>query len=141
MDEKLKALLARTNLDELAPTTSQTLDYNQPVATAAASKPVEMRSTTDPLQVRFAGADMIDKLQEPRVGGKLRLFALVFLAGPFIAAGLMLLNVSWFDPVNGGLRPLASATAWLRSGLGTAVSAAFIGVPAWLVLRRKPAGG
>jgi len=52
---------------------------------------VGIRSTTDPLQINFASADMAGALQKPTTKPFVKVFAWTFLAGPFMAYALMML--------------------------------------------------
>lgn len=96
MDPNLKDLLAQTNLDDLLQSNAPQRDYNQPVATPLPAPVDPARSTTDPLQVHFASANVVGGLRSDHpVSGRLKMFALVFIGGPTILTGLILLEVVW----------------------------------------------
>jgi hypothetical protein len=93
-DAELRRL---TNIDELlgAPVIESKAEL--PAAPAMGEKnpdsdqPMPLRSTTDPLQVYFASADIAGGLQKPTTKPFVKAFAWIFLAGPFIAYALMML--------------------------------------------------
>lgn len=99
MDPKLKDLIAQTNLGDLLQSDAPQRDYSQPVATPAPAPVDPVRSTTDPLQTHFATASVVGGLRGERpVSGRLKLFALIFVGGPTILTGLVLLEVVWNGP-------------------------------------------
>lgn len=129
MDPKRKALVDRTNFGDLIQPTMPELDLNQPVETASPPTMEPARSTTDPLQINFAVADIAGKLQESRTGTGVKAFALVFLGGPMMIFGLGVVYMAW-----------TSTTATRLGTLyATVVGLLFVGFWPWLVLanRRK----
>jgi hypothetical protein len=103
MDPNVKDLLAQTNLGELLQPSAPERVYHQPVATPTPAPPEPARSTTDPLQVHFGEVSVVGGLRsDSPVSGRLKLFALVFLGGPTIITGLLLLDLAWSN-ANGGL--------------------------------------
>lgn len=129
MDPKLQELVARTNLDQLLPPASRETDTNQPVQSAAPAKAGAARSTTDPLQIHFATTDIVGKLHDTPTSPKVKTFALVFLGGPFMIFGLLLLGLGWSNP---GIGPL-------RLAIGTAVALLMIGFWPYVIFARHRA--
>ncbi|MCL7713128.1 hypothetical protein [Stenotrophomonas mori] len=127
MDSKLKDLVARTNIDELVQPPPAGIDLNQPVQSTVATVIEPARSTTDPLQIHFATADIVGKLQEPHAGGGLRSFALVFLGGPALLFGALSIATAWSNPAVGVVRAVAV----------TLFGLAMIGFWPWLLLRGR----
>lgn len=96
MDPNLKDLIAQTNLDELLRSDDPQRNYNQPVATPTSAPIDPARSTTDPLQIHFASANVLGGLRSDHpVSSRLKLFALIFIGGPTMVTGLILLEVVW----------------------------------------------
>ena len=106
MDKKLEQLMARTNLDELVARPAPQMDFNQPVETAAPAKIDVARSTTDPLQIHFAAADVVGKLKDTDTRSGMKAFASVFLGGPLILLGLSVVAMVWSNPDLGPVRLL-----------------------------------
>lgn len=133
MDPKLKALVDRTNLGDLIQPALPELDLNQPVETASPPTMEPARSTTDPLQINFAVADIAGKLQESRTGTGVKTFALVFLGGPMMVFGLGVVYMAWTN----------TRTTLLGSLYASVVGLLFAGFWPWLVLakRRKQSRG
>ena len=120
MTGKRKRVDASISLDELRHPSLPEMDLNQPVEAAPEPPNIEAaRSTTDPLQINFAAADIADKLHNSRVGAGMKVFALVFVGGPMIIGGIALIVDAWSDryagPVSvlcGTLLGLAVAGFW-----------------------------
>jgi len=93
-DAELRRL---TNIDELLGPRQAESKAEVPTAPALDDKgppDVSLRSTTDPLQINFASADMAGGLQKSNTKPFVRMFAWTFLAGPgFIWAAVMLYNL------------------------------------------------
>lgn len=100
MDDKRKELVGRTNIDQLLGLTAREIDLNQPVQARQDVADVQIRSTTDPQQIHFATTDVIGKLQEPAASSRMRAFALVFIGGPMIVFGLMLIGMALSSDVS-----------------------------------------
>ncbi len=126
MDDKLKALVERTNIDQLLAPTSRETDLNQPVQARAEVPDVQVRSTTDPLQVHFATADIIGKLQEPAASSRMRGFALVFIGGPTIVFGLLMIALA-----------ITGADSTPQRVFGATVGLAVIAFWPWLIYRGR----
>lgn len=127
MDPKLKELVDRTNLGDLIQPASPELDLNQPVQTTSPPTMEPARSTTDPLQINFAVADMAGKLQESRTGAGVKAFALVFLGGPMMIFGFGVVYMAWTN----------SSTTLLGALYASVVGLLFAGFWPWLVLARR----
>jgi hypothetical protein len=105
VDPKLQKLRARTNFDELFKPSEPELDLNQPVQSAPSPQEIEVaRSTTDPLQINFATADIAEKLHNSRTRKGMKIFALLFIGGPTIFFGLALVVTAWSNPSMGAAR-------------------------------------
>ena len=127
MDPKLKALIEQTNLSDLLPQAPQEMDVEQPVAPPEPARPQPARSTNDALQVHFGGADMVGKLANAPTGKGVRTFAMIFLGGPTIALGLLLLAMVWTEPG----KPVLALI------YGTVVAAVLIGMWPYLLFRKR----
>ena len=138
MDSKLQQLMARSNLNELIVPPSREVDLNQPVQLAEPVGLEVARSTSDPLQIHFATADIVGKLQEPGVRGGMRLVALLCFGGPMLMVGLGFLYLTWLTPEL-GLRAPHTLTDVLRSLFGTVAAVATAGFWPYLIYRRRAA--
>lgn len=127
MDPKLQELVARTNLDELLSPVATEINLNQPVQTTESAPAEVARSTTDPLQVHFATADILGKLQDSPTSSGMKTFAVVFLAGPFVIFGLMLIGMAWSNPGVGLVRQI----------LGTIVGLGIAGFWPYIIFSRR----
>ncbi|GAB3092340.1 hypothetical protein [Lysobacter terrae] len=116
MDPKLKELVGRTNLGELIHHSAPEVDLNQPVDTVAPPKADVARSTTDPLQINFATADIAGKLQDSRTGKGVKAFALIFLGGPMTIFGLGLIFMAWSSPTT------SAVSAYFSTLIGLAIA-------------------
>ncbi len=134
MDPKLNDLLAQTNLGELLQPSAPERNYHQPVTPPTPATPEPARSTTDPLQVHFGQVSVVGGLRsDSPVSGRLKLFALVFIGGPTIITGLLLLNIVWSN-ANGGL---------FGKIVGSLISLAIMAFWPFIIYgkRRKPSSG
>lgn len=98
MDPKLKALMERTNIDELVNQAPLQFDLHQPVQSGSVAPIEPMRSTADPLQINFATADMIGKLREPGTNSRLRTIAVIFIGSPMMLFSVIMLGTAWTSP-------------------------------------------
>ena len=86
-------------VDELLQPSAPEMDLNQLVEPAPAPLNIDpVRSTTDPLQINFASVDIGARLHNTRTGPGIKSFALVFIGGPTIIAGLAFIFAAWTDP-------------------------------------------
>ena len=98
MTGKSKEVDASISLEELRRPSLPEMDLNQPVEAAPPRPNIDAaRSTTDPLQINFAAADIADKLHHSHVGSGMKVFALVFVGGPTIIAGIAFIVTAWSD--------------------------------------------
>jgi len=118
VDPKLQELKARTNFDELFKPSAPEMDLNQPVQSAPSLQEIQAaRSTTDPLQINFAAADIAEKLHNSRTSNGLKVVALIFVGGPTTFFGLALIISAWSNPSLGAGRALfATAVGLLIAG-------------------------
>jgi hypothetical protein len=134
MDEKLKELLARTNVDELVSPAARALDLNQPVASAPEPKPRTFHSTTDPLQIHFAAADVLGKITTSRTPRWMRLVGMVVVCAPLAVIGLETALGAWMVAPGEILVP-QTPREFARVVLGTLAFVLLAVATPWLVYR------
>lgn len=131
-----KDLLKRTNLDELIETTPETRAEHPEEVEAMPDERFQKRSTVDPLQSRFASADMMDKIQGPYRNRRVVYGAWFFLIVPCAIFGLMLLHLIWWDSQAGGFRAMETGADVFWRAFNTGVALAIIGLWPYLMYWR-----
>lgn len=82
----------RTDIDEILPSRPVPGEVPQPVAEAAPKDVWIARTTTDPLQINFATADLAEAVQKPNRHRVLRLLAVFALTVPSVLVSICLLQ-------------------------------------------------
>ena len=107
MNRKRPEMQPLVTLDELRRPSPPEMDLNQPVESAPLPLDIEVaRSTTDPLQINFAAADIAGKLHNSRTSSGVKTFALVFIGGPTTIFAIGLIATAWSNPRLDAMRVL-----------------------------------
>ncbi|GEM_PF-6386965 len=139
MDDKLKELLARTNVDELVSPAARALDLNQPVASAPEPEPRTFRSTTDPLQINFAAADVLGKITTSRTRPWMRVVGMIVVCSPLVVIGLETALGAWMVAPGEFMVP-QTPREYARVTLGTLAFVLLAVVTPWLIYRAARRG-
>jgi len=114
MNPKLQEANPEINLAELLRPSLPEMDLNQPVEASPSQPSIdEVRSTTDPLQINFATADIAGKLHNSRTSAGVKTFALIFVGGPTMLFGLGIIVMAWSKPELDMLRALLTSVLGL----------------------------
>ena len=97
MNSKLQE--PNVSLEELLRPSAPEMDLNQPVDPVPPALNIDApRSTSDPLQINFATADVADKLHNYGTSNGLKISAFVLFAVPAMIGAGWLIAKAWSDP-------------------------------------------